>query len=391
MKTPDMNKIGEVIAAANAAAKAEETGVKVNPELRDMLDIYDNPAAREELRKSIEAEGVRDPIIVWKETREIVDGHNRHSIALELKKPFAVTERSFKDIAEVKEWMLRNQLGRRNLSPARFNYFLGKLYNEQKEAAVEKAAVTGETKPVTKVKETLAKQFETKPAAIERLGKQAKGVDMIEKVRGKLAAAKELGPKPDFTAEEKEIIGAASSPGVAKRVIDKVQSLKQAVKANKQEKQKVAAAVAAKATLYHVALVEPSFDVGYSVSSEPKPTLEKDSAVWMIVPDEALHLGFKLIEHWNLTYQASIIFAGSKTYDGIFTKIGHKFLILATKGEIAGPDMGKEVGSWKVQNGDVMPDVFKIIDVYHKAATRKIDMRRGAKTLAGWDSPSKAK
>lgn len=385
----DMNKIGEVIKAAAADAKGPEIAIKINPELKDLLDKYENAAAREELMKSIEVEGVRDPIIIWKETGEIVDGHNRFEIAKELGKPVPHTEKSFPNIAAVKDWMLRNQLGRRNLTPARFNYYLGKLYNESKESALQTAMKTGETAPVTKVKTKIAEQFGVPEKTVERLGKQAKGIEMLAKVKGKLAEAKELSGKPEYTAEEKELLGSASNTTVAKKAIEKFDSIKKAVQAVKQEKKQVAQTVAAKATLYHVALVAPDFGPGYSVSSEPKPTLDKDAAVWMIVPDEAAGLAHKLIDHWGLTYEATIVFASSKTYDGVFTKIAHQNLFLATKGHIVGCETGKEVGSFQMVNGDIMPTVFKTIDVYHKANTRKIDMRRGAKTLAGWDSITK--
>jgi hypothetical protein len=59
---------------------------------------------------------------------------------------------------------------------------------------------------------------------------------------------------------------------------------------------KVKAAVASKATLYGAALCQPDFAAsGYSVVAEPKPTLDKNAAVYMIVPDEHLFDAFKLL------------------------------------------------------------------------------------------------
>ena len=61
----------------------------------------------------IQSEGVRDPIVVWKGHNTVVDGHNRLKITKELGIPCPQVERSFADEAEVKTWIIRNQLGRR--------------------------------------------------------------------------------------------------------------------------------------------------------------------------------------------------------------------------------------------------------------------------------------
>ena len=72
-------------------------------------------AERAELEKQIKKDGVLNPIIVWKGT--IVDGHNRFMICkLNGITDFPIREMDFKDREEVIEWILRHQLGRRNLT-----------------------------------------------------------------------------------------------------------------------------------------------------------------------------------------------------------------------------------------------------------------------------------
>ena len=66
------------------------------------------------LEESIVANGCEMPILVWNDT--IVDGHNRYDICHEHGIPFAKEEKQFQSRSEVKLWMLRNQLGRRNLN-----------------------------------------------------------------------------------------------------------------------------------------------------------------------------------------------------------------------------------------------------------------------------------
>ena len=71
---------------------------------------------REGLEESLKREGNRDPIIIWKETRLLLDGHNRYDICtangISLQ---PAREMSFPDRNGAKVWIIRNQLGRRNL------------------------------------------------------------------------------------------------------------------------------------------------------------------------------------------------------------------------------------------------------------------------------------
>jgi len=68
----------------------------------------------DQLAKNLIDEGCRDALVVWNDT--ILDGHNRYSICLENKIPYAVKEMDFETREEAIEWIIRNQFGRRNLS-----------------------------------------------------------------------------------------------------------------------------------------------------------------------------------------------------------------------------------------------------------------------------------
>lgn len=59
-------------------------------------------------------DGIRDKIITW--NGFIVDGHNRYEIANKWNLEYETESVSFKDENAVREWMILNQFGRRNLS-----------------------------------------------------------------------------------------------------------------------------------------------------------------------------------------------------------------------------------------------------------------------------------
>jgi ParB-like chromosome segregation protein Spo0J len=65
------------------------------------------------LKADILEHGCRFPLIVWGDM--IVDGHNRYRICKEEGIPFGIEEMEFADKTEAKLWIVKNQLGRRNL------------------------------------------------------------------------------------------------------------------------------------------------------------------------------------------------------------------------------------------------------------------------------------
>jgi len=84
------------------------------------------------LRLSLQAEGCLQPLTVWAEEQVLVDGHNRYRICVDEGIPFTVTERNFPGLEAVKEWMLLQQLCRRNLSDNHRRWCLGQLYERRK-------------------------------------------------------------------------------------------------------------------------------------------------------------------------------------------------------------------------------------------------------------------
>lgn len=86
-----------------------------------------------QLEANILEEGIREPIITW--NGFIIDGHNRFSIAKRFNLKYKTTSKHFTSEESVKEWMILNQFGRRNLS----NYQRSVLALELEEVFKEKA------------------------------------------------------------------------------------------------------------------------------------------------------------------------------------------------------------------------------------------------------------
>lgn len=87
--------------------------IKIDQEFKSLIPPLTNDEYSQ-LESNCKEEGIRDPLIVWGNT--LVDGHNRYEIALKENLSFKVEQKDFEDREAVKMWIIRNQLGRRNLS-----------------------------------------------------------------------------------------------------------------------------------------------------------------------------------------------------------------------------------------------------------------------------------
>ncbi len=350
----------------------KEAEPKINPELDGLLDTLE-PKALEELRKSIEEEGVRDPIIVWKEENVIVDGHNRYRIAQELDKPVKTTYRSFSDISSVKQWMLRNQLGRRNLTPQRVEYYIGKLYNEMKlpTDTFNDKMEGGNTA------EVIAKEHGVSERTVRRAGNLATAIDVLERVKGKEEKDKQLSGKGDYTNSDLTAIAqvAKTAPERAPAVIKELDK----IKAKKAVAPKPKAAPKPKEEEYDVVFAEPNFAM--PIASIDKPNLSKNSLCFIAADDEHIGNAVKLIERWGMEYEGSIVFTNVSAHVSTYTKIEHTFLVIGTRGIVTGPKKNKEPSSIQKSTGVVTDDMIKLIDQF--ATGKKLDTRKGKKAK-GW-------
>ena len=178
----------------------------IDPEIKDLV-----PALRAEeykkLRESIAKEGCRDPLVIWSEHNTILDGHNRFQICQELGAVYNTVSLEFPDKDSAMLWILKNQLGRRNLTKFQFKILVGQEYELEKklegrpkldtEKLPQNEGVnSGETA------ERLAKEHNISRATVERSADIFKAYEQIKKVAPEMA--ERLGTN-DFKPSEKSI------------------------------------------------------------------------------------------------------------------------------------------------------------------------------------------
>ena len=125
---------------------------------------------------------VLNPIITWKGI--ICDGHNRWKIIQENPDiPFKTYELIFTDRYQAKEWILKNQLGRRNITNEQRLRLIGQMQENRKQSHGGQIKGMGKNEPsVRSTAEAIAKEVGVSESTVKRAEKFSKGIDAIEKV-----------------------------------------------------------------------------------------------------------------------------------------------------------------------------------------------------------------
>jgi N6-adenosine-specific RNA methylase IME4 len=206
-----------------------EVELKVDPELRSFCPAL-TEAELAQLEENLVAEGrAVEPLVTWQGT--LLDGHNRHEICRRRGLPFTTREAKGVETREdALAWIVKNQLGRRNLTPEGASYLRGRRYNLEKKGHGG-ARATGKTFRL-ETAERLAREFlvtdrtirndGTFAAALDAVAENV-GVELREKVlargsslsRAEVVELARLSPDEQFAQAQKHL--GEVSPDVRRR------------------------------------------------------------------------------------------------------------------------------------------------------------------------------
>lgn len=191
--------------------------LKIDPEFQSKIPPLQFEE-EQQLEQNIIAEGrLLNPIITW--NGYILDGHTRYRI---LKKhgfiKFEVEEIQFANKYEALAWICKNQLGRRNLSPERKKFLLGKEYESTKLAVggqpgnCNKANRCDQNDHIDSEKRTcerIAVEHGVGSATVRRAEKYSRGIDAAEEA---VPGAQEEILTGHIKATDEQIVALASIP-----------------------------------------------------------------------------------------------------------------------------------------------------------------------------------
>lgn len=143
------------------------------------------PSELSQLEASILSEGCREPLVVWARDGKddvLVDGHNRLAICEKHGIAFKTRPMEFGSRREVVEWMLRHQLGRRNLTREAAADVIGQVYNGRKQTGWKTRFPQNEGIAETAV--AVASELGVGRATVERAGDYAAAIDRLTTILG---------------------------------------------------------------------------------------------------------------------------------------------------------------------------------------------------------------
>ncbi|SFD43649.1 ParB N-terminal domain-containing protein [Spirosoma endophyticum] len=189
-----------------------KASITILPELQALIPELQE-SEYEQLEDNIRKEGCRDSLLIWQTTQGIidgtengspvnilVDGHNRYSICKKHSIDFKVVLREFLSLQAVRDFMINNQLGRRNLTPEQTSYLRGLKYRNERQTAGRpiQDEKTEEQSMGQRTQDRLAQEFNVSPRTIHRDREYSEGIDKLtpdlkqEVLSGKQKVAKEL-------------------------------------------------------------------------------------------------------------------------------------------------------------------------------------------------------
>lgn len=178
--------------------------LKIDPEFESLIPALTDEEFRQ-LKENILNDGeVLNPIITWQGI--ICDGHNRWKIIKENPGiPYKTYELIFTDKYQAKEWILKNQLGRRNITNEQRLRLIGQMQENRKQSRggdrkSEESKVQNE--PLMKsTAAQIAKEVGVSESTVKRAEKFSKGIDAIQEVSPE-AATKILNGSSGVTKAE---------------------------------------------------------------------------------------------------------------------------------------------------------------------------------------------
>jgi hypothetical protein len=218
---------------------------KIDEELRSLIP----PLSEEEykqLEQNILQWGCLDPLKVWpvQDCDDVIllDGHNRFAICSEHNVNYATEDILLIDRAAAIDWMIDQQLGRRNLSAEQVGYLRGKQYQQEKQEIANPDGVGGKSgkivmgqnvpqqydpnfQPHESTAAKLAKEHGVSDRTIKRDADYANAVDAIVAATAPEVKQQLLGTDSKFTksATLKLAKLAQEKPGALMEIIEEVQ------------------------------------------------------------------------------------------------------------------------------------------------------------------------
>lgn len=196
--------------------------MQIKQEFKKLIPAL-TPEEFNQLEENCLKEGIRDAIVTWQGF--IIDGHNRYEIAQRHGLEFRTVEKEFESENDVIDWMIINQLGRRNITKEQRDYLIGKRYENEKQKIGRPENKEKKIFPL-KTAEKIGQEFGISHMQVKLNEQYSKGVDKL----GEELKKQVLQGKSDVNKSDVQTISKAEPTFVAeteKDIINKAKEIKE--------------------------------------------------------------------------------------------------------------------------------------------------------------------
>lgn len=314
--------------------------IKIKEEFKELIPPLTNEEYKQ-LEDNCLEEGIREKIILW--NNYIIDGHNRYKIANQWNLEIETESKSFSSEEAVKEWMILNQFGRRNLSNYQRSVLALQLEDVFRAKAKQNQGSRNDITSVRNLTNVDTKKELSKVAAVSH--------DTIAKV-------KKIQEKAPEEIKAKLSTGEVSI-NAAYKEIKKEEKKEERNKKIEEVKEKIANEnLASIDKRYHVIAIDPpwSYNEKGGFSSDdydsqnnrgavdyPTMTVEQikninipsanDSVMFLWTTHAFLKDSFDILKHWGFNYKATIVWDKVKMGMGRNIRMQVEFCLLGIKGK----------------------------------------------------------
>lgn len=284
-----------------------------------------------QLEENLKRDGCRDPLVIWNGKNILLDGHHRFEICRRNQIPYKTERLTLPDRNAAKAWIIRNQFGRRNLTP----FVRAEL------------ALKLEPLIATKAKERMRAGKPVQNSA------QGKTRDAIAKAAGlshdTIHKAKIVAEKAPEEVKTKLRAG-ETSINAAYRDIKRKETREQVIDRLKESPLKTT-------TLCPILYADPPWRYEHSVSESRDienqyPTMELEDICALPINDVAapnallflwatspkLREAMTVLERWGFSYRTCMVWVKDKIGMGYYARQKHEILLIAKRGELPPPD-----------------------------------------------------
>lgn len=292
------------------------------------------PLSEEErtlLEESICKDGCRDPLVLWGSI--LIDGHNRFDICSEHNIPYDTVQMEFDDEDDAKLWIIRNQLGRRNIP------------------GIVRAELALKLKPIIAEKAELNLTYGGR-------GKKGSQISAKDKIDVRKEVAKAANISHDTVSKVEKILKQAT-PEQVQEVREGKNTINRLYKDIRREERREEREQEYKDNpipvgQFDVILADPPwrYDFNETKSREIEshyPTMSLDDICELEVPSAdntilflwvtvaTARQAFKVLDAWGFKYRSQFVWDKEIIGMGYFSRVQHELLYVATKGDIKVP------------------------------------------------------